>query len=122
MTATMKPSPTLGRGDVILVLFPNSDLLTAKKRPALVIQADNLHSGLDQIIVAMLTSRLFRVNHPSRVLFRIDAPDGDQSGLLADSVVMTDNLATVFLNAIDRKIGRLPMERIDDALRHTLAL
>ncbi|MFB2894590.1 type II toxin-antitoxin system PemK/MazF family toxin [Aerosakkonemataceae cyanobacterium BLCC-F50] len=30
------------RGDVVLVLFPNSDLRTAKRRPALVVQADNL--------------------------------------------------------------------------------
>jgi len=30
------------RGDVILVLFPHSDLRTAKLRPALIVQADNL--------------------------------------------------------------------------------
>ena len=35
------------RGEVILVLFPNSDLRTAKRRPALVLQRDNLASGLD---------------------------------------------------------------------------
>ena len=37
------------RGDVVLVLFPNSDLRTAKRRPALVIQRNNLEharSGL----------------------------------------------------------------------------
>ena len=32
----------LKRGDVILVWFPNSDLKTFKRRPALVIQADEL--------------------------------------------------------------------------------
>jgi mRNA-degrading endonuclease toxin of MazEF toxin-antitoxin module len=30
------------RGEVVLVLFPDSNLRTAKRRPALVIQADNL--------------------------------------------------------------------------------
>jgi len=30
------------RGDVVLVLYPNTDLRTAKKRPALVIQSDNM--------------------------------------------------------------------------------
>jgi len=34
------------RGDVVLVLFPNSDLRTAKRRPALILQRDNLGSGL----------------------------------------------------------------------------
>jgi len=53
---------------VVLVLFPHSDLRTAKTRPALVVQADNLETGLPQIIVAMITSRMFRANYPSRVL------------------------------------------------------
>ena len=43
-------------------------------------------------------------------------------GLLADSVVMTDNLATVSESAIDRVIGSLPMSAVDAALRHTLGL
>jgi len=41
-------------GDVVLVLFPNSDLRTAKRRPALVIQRDDLNSGLAQKIIAMI--------------------------------------------------------------------
>lgn len=122
MTTTTSIGPSVSRGDVVLVLFPNSELLTAKRRPALVFQADNLETGLDQVIVAMLTSRSFRAGHPSRVMIRTESPGGQNSGLLTDSVVMTDNLATVFLQAIERKIGSLPMERIDQALRHTLAL
>ena len=34
MIATMRPHPLPQRGDVVLVLYPNSDLRTAKKRPA----------------------------------------------------------------------------------------
>jgi mRNA interferase MazF len=34
--------PTYKRGDVVLVLFPHSDLRTAKTRPALMVQAENL--------------------------------------------------------------------------------
>lgn len=55
------------RGDVVLVLFPNSDLRTAKRRPALVLQRDNIGTGLDQTIVAMISSNLGRRRHPSRV-------------------------------------------------------
>jgi mRNA-degrading endonuclease toxin of MazEF toxin-antitoxin module len=55
------------RGDVVLVLFPNSDLRTAKRRPALVLQRDNLASGLGQTIVAMISSNLARRGHPSRI-------------------------------------------------------
>jgi mRNA interferase MazF len=46
MTTTMPASPNYKRGDVVLVVFPHSDLQTAKLRPALIIQADGLDTGL----------------------------------------------------------------------------
>lgn len=110
------------RGDTLLVLFPNSDLRTAKLRPALVVQAEHLNTGLSQIIVAMITSRLDRAGHPSRVKISILESDGQGTGLLKDSVVMTDNLATILVSEIDRQIGSMPMARVDQALRHTLRL
>ena len=119
---TIPPNPVYRRGDVILVLFPHSDLRTAMLRPALVIQADHLQTGLSQVIVAMVTSRLFRANHPSRVTVQRTSPEGQQSGLLTDSVVMTDNLATIAESEIDRAISISPMAEIDRALRHTLDL
>jgi len=122
MTTTTPSKPTYKRGDVVLALFPHSDLRTAKTRPALMVQAENLQTGLPQVIVAMITSQVFRANHPSRILIRLSTDEGKQSGLLTDSVVMTDNLATSLEMAIDRKIGTLPMQEIDTALRHTLGL
>lgn len=111
------------RGDVVLVLFPNSDLQTAKRRPALVIQADNLGTGLSQTIIAMISSNLSRAGHPSRVLIDLSTPFGQHSGLLTDSVVMTDNLATVVDNEVYGVIGNLRRHsEIDEALRTTLAL
>jgi mRNA interferase MazF len=122
MTTTTLPKPAYRRGDVVLVLFPHSNLRTAKTRPALVVQADNLQTGLPQVIVAMITSRLFRAHHPSRVTVLLSTPEGQQSGLLTDSVVMTDNLATIAESEIDRVIGSLPMTEVDVSLRHTLGL
>lgn len=122
MTTTTPPKPSYKRGDVVLVLFPNSNLLTAKTRPALIVQADNLQTGLPQVIVAMITSKMSRANHPSRVKVLLSTPEGKQSGLLTDSVVMTDNLATILESAIDRVIGNLPMDDVDAALKHTLSL
>jgi mRNA interferase MazF len=110
------------RGDIALVLFPHSDLRTAKPRPALIVQADDLGTDLPQIIVAMITSKTFRAKHPSRVLVKLESPEGKNSGLLTDSVVMTDNLATITDIAIDRVIGTLSMKAIDKALKHTLGL
>jgi len=70
----------------------------------------------------MITSNLFRANHPSRVTILLSEPEGQQSGLLSNSVIMTDNLATIFESEIDRKIGTIPMIKVDVALRHTLGL
>jgi mRNA interferase MazF len=46
------------RGDVVLVLFPDSNLRTSKRRPAVVVQADELEADLPQRIVAMITSNM----------------------------------------------------------------
>jgi mRNA interferase MazF len=122
MTTTTPPSPGYKRCDVVLLLFPNSNLQTAKTRPALIVEADNLDTGLPQVIVCIITSRMFRAGHPSRVTVSLATREGEQSGLLSDSVVMTDNVATVADLAINRVIGSLPMAKIDIALRHTLSL
>ena len=61
----------LHRGDIVLVLFPDSNLRTAKRRPAMVVQADELGSGLAQTIVAMITSNMQRAG---------SEPSGGSSG------------------------------------------
>ena len=113
----------LRRGDVVLVLFPNSDLMTVKRRPALVLQRDNLRNGLPQTIVAMISSNLARRGHPSRVFVGAASAEGRAGGLRLDSVVMTDNVVTVFETEMDLVLGRLPdLAAIDAALKHTLGL
>lgn len=110
-------------GDIVLVLFPDSNLRTTKRRPALVVQADNLETGLNQVIVAMITSNLARANHPSRIAVNLQTPAGRDSGLRLDSVIMTDNLSTVIASAIDRKIGIwTEMVAVKTALSHTLGI
>ena len=109
------------RGDIALVLFPNFNLRTAKRRPVLIVQADDLKTGLNQTIVAMITSNLLRANYPSRVTIDLQTSEGKRSGLLSDSVVMTDNLATVRSSEIDRVIGNWSrMADVDKALCRTL--
>ncbi len=111
------------RGEIVLALFPDSNLRTAKRRPVLVVQAENLGTGLAQTIVAMITSNLDRAGHPSRVTVSLITPEGQRTGLLTDSVIMTDNLATILETEIDRAIGVwTDMVVVDAALHHTLGL
>ena len=111
------------RGDVVLVLFPNSDLRTAKRCPALVLQRDNLGSGLKQTIIAMISSNLARRGHPSRVFIPVSSPEGKAAGLHLDSVVMTDNLVTIMESEIDSIVGHLAeMADVNAAAKHTLGI
>lgn len=111
------------RGEVVLVLFPNSDLRTAKRRPALVIQADAIQTGLPQTIVAMISGNLARAGPPFRLSIALSSPEARRTGLRADSVLMLDNLATVLESEIDRTIGIWPdMDPVNAALRKILGL
>ena len=111
------------RGDVVLVLFPDSNLRTAKRRPALVVQADNLQTGLAQKIVAMISSNMARAGHTCRVTVHHSSLAGRQMGLHSDSVILADNLATVLDAEIDRVIGVCPiLPAVDAALRTILGL
>jgi mRNA interferase MazF len=111
------------KGDVVRVLFPNSNLATAKRRPALVVQSDNLNTGIRQTVLAMITSNMFRANHPSRVTVLLGSADGISAGIRLDSIIMTDNLVTISDSEIDSILGTLPnMSEVETALRHTFGL
>jgi len=110
------------RGDVLLVRFPDSNLTTFKPRPALVVQDPGIQTGLPQLIVAMITSNIGR-GGPSRVLVALASAEGAAMGLLADSVIVADNLATVASFAVARTLGKCPvMADVDRALRIILGL
>src|SRR5947207_290080 len=100
-----EPTMPFKRGDVMLVLFPDSNLRTAKRRPALVVQANNLGTQLPQTVIAMITSNMARAGHSSRVTLSVSSSAGKHAGILMDSVVMTDNLTTVRDSEIDRTLG-----------------
>lgn len=71
----------------------------------------------------MITSNLARAGPPSRVIVRVSSENAKGSGLLTDSVIMTDNLATIHYSEIDRIIGAFTgLKDIDAALRVTFAL
>jgi len=114
---------TYKQGDIILVWFPHSDLTTVKKRPAIVLQADDLQTGLDQLIIGMITSNMMRRGHKSRIFIDPDTEKGKNSGLLGNSVIMTDNIATLRISEIYKKIGEFTtLDELRDALKHTFGI
>lgn len=114
---------TYKQGDIILVWFPHSNLLTVKKRPAIVLQGDNLQTGLDQLIIGMITSNMMRKGHKSRIFIDPNTKNGKHSGLLSNSVIMTDNIATLRMTEIYKKIGEfIDLHELKDALSHTFGI
>jgi len=73
---------SIKRGDFVLVLFPNSDLVSFKRRPALVVQVDDLETGLSQVVIAMVTSNLSRRGRPTRVFIPLSSSAAKVPGSL----------------------------------------
>jgi mRNA interferase MazF len=113
------------RGDVVLAVFPHAAGGAPKRRPVLVVQSDVYNQTIRNTIVAEITSNLRRASDPAHLLIEVTTPDGQQSGLLRDSIVSCINLATLRIDRIDRAIGRLSddmMQQIENCLKSALAL
>jgi mRNA interferase MazF len=113
------------RGDVVLVLYPFASGRGASRRPALIVQNDRDNRRLDNTIIAQITTNVRHGNDPTQLLIPWETSEGQQAGLLHDSVVSCNNLATVHEERIHRVIGHLPdavMSRIDECLKAALGL
>ena len=76
-------------------------------------------------ILAAITTTTHRSNEPTQLLIDVATPEGQQSGLLKDSIVSCENLATVEQSLIHRTIGSLPpsvMDQVNDCLKASLEL
>ena len=89
-------------------------------RPAIVVSSDRLNSWARAIEVVFLTSRP-KIDHDTHVV--IENPE--DSGLRFASTVLCEQVYTVNAERVGRKLGEVPehiMERIDEALMHSLGL
>jgi mRNA interferase MazF len=115
----------LRRGDIVLAFYPFAAGTGGSRRPVLVIQSDVYNQQLSNAIVAQITTNLARANEPAHLLIERSSPEGQQSGLLHDSVISCLNLATLTEDRLDVTIGSLPdaaMARISDCLKTALAI
>jgi mRNA interferase MazF len=116
---------TASRGDVVLAWYPFASGQGGKRRPCLVVQGDAYNQTIRNVVVTQITSNLQRAGDPAHLLIEANSPEGQQSGLLHDSLVSCINLATIADTLIDRRIGSLTdemMKKIDDGLKAALAI
>ncbi|MCC7335181.1 MAG: type II toxin-antitoxin system PemK/MazF family toxin [Pirellulaceae bacterium] len=105
--------------------FPHASGMRGKKRPALVVQADNYNTELSHVLVAEITSNLAPAMHPAFVLIDNATADGKAAGLEQNSLVSGLFLATIFQDRIDRVIGKLStdlMDEVDVCLKSALGM
>jgi mRNA interferase MazF len=113
------------RGDVLLVRYPFSSGTGAKVRPALVVQNDQNNRRLTNVIVAAITTTTHRSGRATQLLIDATGAVGRHAGLLRDSVVTCENLATIDKGLILRNIGSLPdvvMDQVNDCLKAALGI
>jgi mRNA interferase MazF len=112
----------LKRGSVVLVIYPFTDLSSAKRRPALVVSATE-RSGRD-CILAFITSRIDQIEETDLLLHPEDS-DFAATGLRVASVVRCGKLMTLDRTLLTGRLGmfsdRLMMD-VDVRLKKALGL
>jgi mRNA interferase MazF len=113
------------RGDVVLAWYPFSSGTGGKRRPCLVVQSDRDNARLTNTVVVQITSNLRAATEPTQLLIDVTTPEGRQSGLLHDSLVSCNNIATIEQALIVKVIGALDgsmMAKVGTCLKTALEL
>lgn len=109
---------TCNRWDIVLVPFPFTNLLSSKKRPALIVSPDE-HNGGPDIVMAFMTSQMQSAPRPGDCHMRM----WRESGLPKPSMVRM-KLATIQRSIVIRKLGSLAeqdRERVRSVMRQFFA-
>ena len=115
----------MNRGDVILVRFPHPSGARGKKRPAVVVQADNYAGVVSTLVVAEVTKNLTMAADPACFFVDAATPEAKATGLVRDSVVSCLLLATIDTDGVAKVLGTLSssmMQKLNDCLKAALGL
>src|SRR5436305_841652 len=113
------------RGDVVLAWYPFASGSGGKRRPCLVVQNDRDNGRLTNTVVVQITSNLRAAAEPTQLLIDVTTPEGRQSGLLHDSLVSCNNVATIEQALVVKVIGTLggaTMAKVETCLKAALDL
>ncbi|MSS74501.1 type II toxin-antitoxin system PemK/MazF family toxin [Candidatus Pacearchaeota archaeon] len=98
----------LVKGDIIVINFPYSDLITYKKRPALIVKVPN---G-EEIIVCQITSS----SSEKSVEISLQDQDFQHGKLKINSYIRIDKIFSIEKSLIDYKIGSLKHEKFKEII------
>ena len=115
----------LYRGDVVLAWFPHASGTGGKHRPCVVIQNDEDNGRIANTLVVFTTSKLSRRGDKSHVHVDVATVEGKRTGLLCDSLISCNNIATIEQSLVSRVIGSLApsiLAETNDCLRAAMEL
>jgi len=116
---------TFKRGDIYLARFPHAAGGRGKKRPVVIVQADNYNQKLRHMIVAEVTTNLAEAGDPANLLIEVSTPEGQATGLTRNSVVTCLHLVTMTDDRLGKVIGKLSvplMQKLSECLKAALEL
>ena len=90
------------KGDIVLVPFPNSDLSTWKRRPALVLFEDPLEN---ETTIAYISSKTPITLSANDILITRGTPSFEESGLNHNSILKINKIETIKTNFIAGLLG-----------------
>ncbi|MFA5215362.1 type II toxin-antitoxin system PemK/MazF family toxin [Sulfuricurvum sp.] len=97
-------------GDIILISFPYTDLLSAKKRPVLVVKNENEYGD---IVCFQITSNVKQSN-----LFEIHSDDLSEGELKLRSFVKYDKCFTISTQNADKKLAQINLASLEKIKKH----
>jgi mRNA interferase MazF len=103
------------KGDIVLTLFPFTDLSGSKRRPALV-----LYAGKEDIILSFITSNIEHINEFDLVIY-----PNQFNKLKVASAIRVSKIATLHKSLIIGKVGDLQNDiqnQIDVLLQRLLKI
>jgi len=98
------PSGTmLKQRDIVLIPIPFTDLVSQKRRPAVIISSDNYNETHEDIVVVALTSNA----EPRDFTITLTSDDLEQGVLKVTSMIRSDKIYTLNKSIIIKVFGRV---------------
>ena len=101
------------QGDILLLVFPFTDLSSTKVRPALLVSSNSFNMANSDLIFALITSNTSRVQ-PEDIVVRPPAPDFASTGLKVPSLIRVGRIHALSKELVRRRLGRASARLLDE--------
>src|SRR5580700_11804741 len=115
----------LQRGDVLKARFPHASGGRGKKRPVVVVQADDYNQRLRHAVVAQVTTNLDEKDDPACLFVEASTLEAKAAGLDRDCLICCTLLSLMSEDRLTEKIGKLSaamVANLDDCLKAALGV